>query len=61
MKDRKLRIEQSLYKWLDAVVEVEEDMSKIIEGRKIAKSKIIFHINDVKDELKNLEKMIKEY
>ena len=44
MKDKKLRLEQSLYKWLDAVDEVEEDISSLVDGHNISKSKIMIDI-----------------
>lgn len=61
MKDKKLRLEQSLYKWLDTVDEVEEDISSLVEGHNIAKSKIAKHIDDMKIKLKNIENILKYY
>lgn len=61
MKDKKERLEQSLYKWLDTVDEVEEDISSLVEGHNIAKSKIAKHIDDMKVKLKMMENILKIY
>lgn len=59
MKDRKLRLEQSLYKWLDAVDEVEEDLSSLVDGHNISKSKIMVDIDKAKNKLKYIEGILK--
>lgn len=61
MKDKKERLEQSLYKWLDAVDEVEEDLSSLIAGHNIAKSKIALHISEMKNKLRVIESILKHY
>lgn len=61
MKDKKLRLEQSLYKWLDTVDEVEEDISSLVDGHNIAKSRIAAHISDMKIKLRNIENLLKYY
>ena len=61
MKDKKERLEQSLYKWLDATDEVEEDISSLIAGHNITKSKIALHISDLKMKLRNMENVLKYY
>lgn len=59
MKDKKLRLEQSLYKWLDTVDEVEEDISSLVEGHNISKSKIMVDIDNAKNKLKYIEGILK--
>lgn len=59
MKDKKLRLEQSLYRWLDTVDEVEEDISSLIDGHNITKSKIMADIGKVKKKLNYLEGILK--
>lgn len=61
MKDKKERLEQSLYKWLDTVDEVEEDISSLVEGHNITKSKIAKHIDDTKNKLRGIENVLKYY
>lgn len=61
MKDKKERLEQSLYKWLDASDEVEEDISSLIAGHNISKSKIALHISDMKNKLRGIENILKTY
>ena len=61
MKDKKERLEQSLYKWLDTVDEVEEDISSLVEGHNIAKSKIALHIDNMKNKLRGIENVLKYY
>lgn len=61
MKDKKLRLEQSLYKWLDTVDEVEEDISSLVDGHNITKSKIALHIDNVKNKLRGIENVLKYY
>lgn len=61
MKDKKERLEQSLYKWLDASDEVEEDLSSLIAGHNIAKSKIAKDISEMKNKLKGIENILKHY
>ena len=59
MKDKKERLEQSLYKWLDTVDEVEEDISSLVDGHNITKSKIMVDIDKAKNRLKYLEGILK--
>lgn len=61
MKDKKTRLEESLYKWLDTVDEVEEDILKLIDDGNIAKSRISKHISNTKIKLRKIESILKLY
>lgn len=61
MKDKKTKLEQSLYKWIDSVDEVEDDISSLVDGHNISKSKIAKHIDDMKIKLRTLEDNLKIY
>ena len=59
MKDKKLRLEQSLYKWLDTTDVIQEDILKLIDGGIITKSTIAEHIRNMKEKLNYLEGILK--
>ena len=61
MKDKNIRLEQSLYKWLDAIDEVEEDIASLANGHNIAKTKIAKDIEDAKYKLRYIENLLKIY
>lgn len=59
--NKKERLQKNLYSWLDTVDEVEEDLSSLIDGHNIAKSKISKDISDMKQKLRMLENILKYY
>lgn len=59
--NKKERLQKNLYSWLDKVDEVEEDLSSLIDGHNIAKSKISKDISDMKLKLRMLENILKHY
>lgn len=59
--DIKSNLETKLYKWLDACDEVENDISSLVTGHNITKSKISTDISSMKYRLKQLEDTLKIY
>lgn len=54
------RLEKALYNWIDANDIVEEDITSMIEGHSISKSRLATHVSDSKYKLKRLELLLKE-
>ena len=55
------KLEKSLYNWIDANDIVEEDITSMIEGHSISKSRLATHVSDSKYKLKRLELILKEW
>ena len=60
-KDKKERLEDNLYKWLDSVELVEEDIETLLNYKNIAKSKIAKDVDIMKQKLRTVEDLIKRY
>ena len=60
-KDKKDTLENNLYKWLDSVELVEEDIETLLNHEKIAKSKIAKDVDIMKQRLRRIEYLIKFY
>lgn len=60
-KDMKDRLEDNLYKWLDSVELVEEDIETLLNHQNIAKSKIAKDVDIMKQKLRIVEDLIKRY
>lgn len=54
------KLEKALYNWIDANDIVEEDITSMIEGHSISKSRLATHVSDSKYKLKRLELLLKE-
>ena len=54
------KLEKALYNWIDANDIVEEDITSMIEGHRISKSRLATHVSDSKYKLKRLELLLKE-
>lgn len=54
------RLEKALYNWIDSNDVVEEDITNMIEGHNISKSRLATHVSDSKYKLKRLELLLKE-
>lgn len=55
------KLEKALYNWIDSNDIVEEDITSMIEGHSISKSRIATHISESKYKLKYLELLLKEW
>lgn len=54
------RLEKALYNWIDANDIVEEDITSMIDGHSISKSRLATHIDNSKQKLKRIELLLKE-
>lgn len=61
IEDKKERLEKSLYNWLDSTDKVQEDILNLIDKNNVSKSKIAKNIDTMKNKLRNMENILKEY
>lgn len=61
IEDKKERLEKSLYNWLDSTDKVQEDILNLIDKNNVSKSIIAKNIDTMKNKLRNMENILKEY
>ena len=61
IEDKKERLEKSLYNWLDSTDKVQEDILNLIDKNNVSKSTIAKNIDTMKNKLRNMENILKEY
>ena len=61
IEDKKERLEKSLYNWLDSTDKVQEDILNLIYKNNVSKSTIAKNIDTMKNKLRNMENILKEY
>lgn len=61
MKGKKEMLESALYKWTDAIDEVEDDIVSLMSGHNISKIKIASDVSKMKIKFQRIEQLIKYY
>ena len=59
--NRRERLENAFYKWVDEVEEVKGDIVQLIENNNISKSRIAKDVEKMKNKFMTIERNLKKY